>query len=246
MRTNYVRKNLLSTAARSFALVVFAATIALSVPAQDGRPGINIEAIARSGEKAGDFVPKGWKIEEKISGDLNDDGTDDHVLKLIEDVASTPDDPANRSRALVILFASSDGKLMRAAATDKLLQCTSCGGAFYGIADASANVKIVKGVLIVDQDRGSRWVTETTYRFRYDEQPSMFILIGFDYTSRDRVNGDVSSETTNYLTGKRITTTGKGKKTTSKTTVVQKMRYSLEEVDAEKFDEESTKRLGIN
>lgn len=235
-------KNVLSTVALAF---IFLTALQLSASAQDERPGIKIDAIAKAGDKVGDFVPKGWKIEENVSGDLNGDGIADHALKLIEDIKSTPDEPADRNRALVLVFANNDGKLTRAAVSDKLLQCTSCGGAFYGVMDAPANVKIEKGVLIVDQDRGSREVTETTYRFRYDEQPSMFILIGFDYTSRDRANGEVSSESTNYLTGKRITTTGKGKKTTTKTTTVQKMRYSLEEVDADKFDEEATNRLGL-
>ncbi|HQZ95241.1 MAG TPA: hypothetical protein PLP21_02930 [Pyrinomonadaceae bacterium] len=235
-------KNVLSTVALAF---IFLTALQLSASAQDERPGIKIDAIAKAGDKVGDFVPKGWKIEENVSGDLNGDGIADHALKLIEDIKSTPDEPADRNRALVLVFANNDGKLTRAAVSDKLLQCTSCGGAFYGVVDAPANVKIEKGVLIVDQDRGSREVTETTYRFRYDEQPSMFILIGFDYTSRDRANGEVSSESTNYLTGKRITTTGKGKKTTTKTTTVQKMRYSLEEVDADKFDEEATNRLGL-
>lgn len=234
--------NVLSTVALAF---IFLTALQLSASAQDERPGIKIDAIAKAGDKVGDFVPKGWKIEENVSGDLNGDGIADHALKLIEDIKSTPDEPADRNRALVLVFANNDGKLTRAAVSDKLLQCTSCGGAFYGVVDAPANVKIEKGVLIVDQDRGSREVTETTYRFRYDEQPSMFILIGFDYTSRDRANGEVSSESTNYLTGKRITTTGKGKKTTTKTTTVQKMRYSLEEVDADKFDEEATNRLGL-
>lgn len=239
-----VRK-LLKAAGLAFAAAVLLSTLQSPVAAQDERPRINIDAIANEGQKAGDFIPKGWKLEEKVSGDLNDDGVTDHALKLVEDKPSTEDAPADRNRALVIVFADKDGNLKRAAVSDKLLQCTSCGGAFYGVSDAPANVKIEKGVLIIDQDRGSRWVTETTYRFRYDEQPSMFILIGFDYTSRDRTNGDVASESTNYLTGKRITTTGKGKKTASKTTVVKKMRYSLEEVDADKFDEEATNRLGL-
>lgn len=109
--------------------------------------------------------------------------------------------------------------------------------------NAPANVSIEKGVLIVQQDHGSRWVTDTTYRFRYDEQPGKFILIGFDYSSRDRNTDASASESTNYITGKRITSTGEGK---DKTTVVEKMRYSIEEVDAEKFDEEATKRLGLD
>ena len=238
-------KQILTAAALTCGLSFGLFTVTLTVAAQDERPRIDLDAIARSGNKPGDFVPKGWKIEEQVSGDLNDDGIADHALKLVENIPSTEDNPADRNRALVIVFADKEGKLTRAAASDKLLQCTSCGGAFYGVMDAPANVKIEKGVLVIDQDRGSREVVETTYRFRSDEQPSMFILIGFDYNCRDRATGEIWSESTNYLTGKRITTTGKSKRTTTKTTVVKKMRYSMEEVDADKFDEEATNRLGL-
>jgi hypothetical protein len=239
-------KKTLITLAFVFAAAVTLASIPSSAAAQDEGTRIDPATVARSGAKPGDFVPRGWKLEEQITGDLNGDGVDDHVLKLIESKPSTEDNPVDRNRALVVLLADGEGKLRNTAVADRLLQCTSCGGAFYGVSDAPANVKIEKGVIIVEQDHGSRWVTETTYRFRYDEQPGKFILIGFDYTSRDRANGEVSSESTNYLTGKRITTTGKGKKTTTKTSVVEKMRYSIEEVDADQFDADATKRLGLD
>jgi len=74
----------------------------------------------------------------------------------------------------------------------------------------------------------------------------MFILIGFDYAGRDRGVGDVTTESTNYLTGKRITTVSKGKRETTKTTIVKKMRYSIEEVSAENFEAEATTRLGLD
>ncbi len=214
--------------------------------AQDAPVTFDRESIPATASKVENFVPKGWTIEEQIKGDVSADGVSDVLLKLIEDKPKKEDEFVDRNRVLVIAVADGKGGFRNAAVADKLLQCTSCGGAFYGVADAPANVSIEKGVIVVKQDRGSRWVTETTYRFRYDEQPSMFILIGFDYASRDRANGDVSSESTNYLTGKRITTIGKGKKNSTKTTQVTKMRYSIEEVDAEKFDEEATKRLGLD
>lgn len=228
----------------AFAMV--ALLTATASRAQDAPASFDRESIPATGAKVGDFVPKGWKIEGQIKGDVNADGVSDVLIKLIEDKPKKEDELVDRSRVLVVVVADGKGGWRNAAVADKLLQCTSCGGAFYGVADAPANVSIEKGVIVVNQDRGSRWVTETTYRFRYDEQPSMFILIGFDYARRDRAVGDVSTESTNYLTVKRITTTGKGKKTTSKTTVVQKMRYSIEEVDADKFDEEATKRLGLD
>lgn len=241
-------------AAIAFAVFAFLITFPTSSFAQADTAGqdeaatIDPSLVAESGNKVGDFVPKGWKIEEDVKGDLNGDGIADHCIKLVEDKPATnKDDTMNdRSRALVVVFGRQDGGLVKAAVAGKLLQCTGCGGAFYGVSDAPANVKIEKEVIVVEQDSGSRWVTDTTYRFRYDEQPGMFILIGYDYSSRDRAAGGSSSESTNYLTGKRITTVEKGKKSTTKTTTVAKDRMSIEEVDSEKMDAEATHRLGLD
>ncbi len=74
----------------------------------------------------------------------------------------------------------------------------------------------------------------------------MLILIGFDYSSRDRAVGGSSSESTTNLTGERVTSTSKGKKTTTKTTQVTRMRLGIEQVDYEKFESEATQRLGLD
>ena len=233
------------------AVIAIFAVMPTAVNAQDqmneDNPVIDRSAIPDSGDSVNDFVPKGWKLEADVKGDLNGDGIADHALKLVEDRPAESDGTMpDRSRALVLVFADKSGTLTKAAVTDKLLQCTACGGAFYGVSDAPAEVTIEKGVLVVNQDHGSRWVTDVTFRFRYDEQPNMFILIGFDYASRARGAGDVSTESTNYLTGKRITTVGKGKRETTKTTIVKKMRYSIEEVSAENMEAEATTRLGLD
>jgi hypothetical protein len=231
----------------TFGLVLFTllSVFTPAILAQDDVKRIDESAVPDTGSKAEDFVPQGWKIENKVTGDLNDDGTADHAITMIEDKPKVDSEgiSVDRSRGLVIVFGQTDGKLSKAAVADRLLQCPNCGGAFYGAGNAPAEVSIVKGVLIVQQDRGSRWITDTTYRFRYDEQPSMFILIGFDYSSRDRGTGESVSESTNYLTGKRITTPAKGP---AKTTTVEKKRYSIGEVDYEQFDSEATSRLGLD
>ena len=243
---NQMFRSLIPGAFACAAFIVFVAAPSFAQDTEEARATIDESAVPDSGNSVNDFVPKGWKIEEEIKGDLNQDGVVDHALKLIEDKPAPNEDGfSDLSRALVIVFGGKGG-LKKAAVAGKILQCTGCGGAFYGVVPAPANVTIKKGVLTVSNDHGSRWVTEVTYKFRYDEQPGMFILIGFDYVSRDRAEGSVTTESTNYLTGKRITTSGKGKKTTTKNSVVAKEKFEIGSVDTEEFEAKATSRLGLD
>lgn len=228
----------------TFALIAALYSCAL---AQDEKVRIDKSRIPAVGTDVKDFVPPGWKIEEQITGDLNGDSQPDYALKLVEDKpAKDKDDVATeRQRALVILLRNKDGKLARAAVTDTLLQCTSCGGAFYGVVEAPANVKIEKGVIIVEQDHGSREIGDETFRFRYEPETGKFALIGFDYAYHDRLTAEVMTESINYLTGVRETFRGKGRKETKSRSNISRQKIYLEEVDNEKFEEEATKRLGV-
>ncbi len=206
--------------------------------AQDERTTLRKSLIPATGSDPRDFIPAGWKLEEQLSSDLNGDGTADYLLKLIENKpAKNPDEMNDRARALIVLLHGFDGKLSPAAIADKLLQCTGCGGAFYGVVDAPANVKIENNVIVVEQDHGSREVSDTRYRFRYDPASQRFILIGFDYAERDRANGKDTSESTNYLTGVR--------KTNGRASTVPKTKIFMDDVDYEKFEEGAVKRLGL-
>jgi len=207
--------------------------------AQDDRTTIKKSLIPAAGSDTRNFIPAGWKLEEQLSSDLDGDGTADYVLKLIENKpAKAADDTMNdRARALIVLLQGADGKLSRAAIADKLLQCTGCGGAFYGVVDAPANVKIENNVIVVEQDHGSREVSDVTFRFRYDSASQRFMLIGFDYAERDRATATSASESTNYLTGVR--------KTNGKTSTVPKTKVFMDDVDYEKFEEGAVKRLGL-
>lgn len=233
----------LFASAVAFAVMSLVALTPLSSTAQDPATPFDTESIPKTGTSPKSFVPKGWVIEEDVNGDINADGISDHLLKLIEDKPKKEDEIVDRNRVLVLIVADSAGNLRNAAVTDKLLQCTGCGGAFYGVVDAPAEVTIEKGVIVISQDHGSRWVSEISFRFRYDEQPQMFILIGFDYSTRDRAQGSYVSESINYLTGKRIATNAKGRKVT---TTVAKKRLSIEEVDSEEFETAAAKRLGVD
>jgi hypothetical protein len=218
--------------------------LASSSLAQGGAPAFDKSKLPEAGQSAADFVPPGWVLEEQVAGDLNGDAVLDLALKLVQEkpAGAKEDEIIERQRALVVLFKGGDGRLRRAAVADKVLQCTSCGGAFYGVVEAPAEVKIERGVIVVSQDFGSREVTEHTYRFRYEPAAARFVLIGFDSTTRDRLTATVTQESTNYLTGRKVTTTTTPPKTPrgrdavkTTTQTVARKRTPMEEVDRESF-----------
>jgi hypothetical protein len=224
-----------------FVTLIFAAAVAVAPAAfaQDEAPGIDASKIPATGAAAADFAPTGWEVEDTATGDLNGDGKADLAIKLIEpkSALAAPDSHQDRSRALVVALAGADGKYARTGVATKVLQCTACGGAFYGVMDAPANVSIAKGVVIVEQDHGSRNVTETTYRFRYDAATKRFILIGFDMSDRDRAAGGATSTSTNFLTGVKITTTmpAKGRTKTARSKVSTAKQF-MEDVSQDQLE----------
>src|SRR5262245_50311118 len=96
--------------------------------AQDDRRLIDKNRIPAEAETIAAFVPRGWKIEEQVAGDLNGDSAPDYLLKLVEDKPAKDEEgvATERQRALVIVLQKQGGKLSRAAVADKLLQCTRC------------------------------------------------------------------------------------------------------------------------
>jgi len=216
--------------------------------AQDEAATIDKARVPAQADKLAQFAPAGWKIEQQVTGDLNGDSLPDFAVKLVEDKPekNTEGDPNERGRALVIALATKNGKLERAGVADKLLQCTRCGGAFYGVVESPANITIDKGVVVVEQDHGSREVTDTTYRFRYDAAKDKFVLIGFDLSNVDRLEAATATESTNYLTGFRVTTRSKGNRDTKMRTVVPKKTIYLDDASAGDLEGAALKRLHLD
>jgi hypothetical protein len=211
--------------------------------AQGGRARLDASRMPSEAGAAREFVPRGWVVEEEVSGDLNGDSAADIVLKLVQAPrAAGGDESGERHRALVVLLRGADGRLRRAAVADRLLQCTSCGGAFYGAAEASAGVSVERGVLVVRQDHGSRNVVEQTFRFRYDPATKTFPLIGYDEQDNDRATGALVEESTNFLTGVRVVKRSQYDprldrhvvKSTARTRVARSV-ITIEQVDYEKY-----------
>ena len=211
--------------------------------AQDAvRVVLNEKLVPQVGVKVSDFVPKGWKIEQELRGHLNVDSLEDVVLQLIEDKPeeTSKGEYQDRYRALVILLLSPDGKYHRPAVAGKLIQCTGCGGVLGG-GGVGADLKIIKGVLLVSQFSGSRWATDQLQRFRYDKQSGRFLLIGEDIKEWDRGTGNSVVTSINYLTGQQVIEKKQYNQKLDKDVIlgkqsksIDKKQIPIEDVDCEK------------
>ncbi|HEX8119169.1 MAG TPA: hypothetical protein VF521_17965 [Pyrinomonadaceae bacterium] len=225
---------------------ILSATLLLSFGAarQDETPrSIDPNLVPVEGRAAGDFVPKGWKLETDkpvVTGDLNRDGAPDAVLRLVEDMPVEGADGTlnTRYRALVVLLARPGGGYTRAAVAPKLLGCSLCYGVLGDPEGGNIQIEIKDGVLDVGQLSGSREATDLTLRFRQDPATGRFRLIGEERSDYDRAAGGGTGTSTNYLTGVRVaktTTVRRGRETTtSRRTRVPRTRLFIEDVDYEK------------
>ncbi len=170
-----------------------------------------------SGNTEESFVPGGWKLEGKATGDLNGDALPDSALQVVLEDPVDVDD-----RKLIILFRNRSGGFTKAVEAENILICTVCGGAKGGPAD----LEIKDGVLLISQMSGSRAFTTFLHRFRYEQSSGRFMLIGEDLTEHDGMGASVSTST-NYLNGKQIITKTRYDEQTEKEVVVSSQRKNV-------------------
>lgn len=202
-----------TTAARlaAITLIVISMIVATRAEAQDEEkpPDIKLPSTAVSPDK---FVPRGWRVEAEtddvLTGDLNADGRPDQVLRLVQDLPLETSDgtPRTRFRALVVLLGKPEGGYAVAAATTKLLLCSTCAGVRGDPAGGgNIQIRIERGVIVIEQQSGSRSSYNHTTRFRFDRETNRFLLIGEDFDNNDTATGNRTEESNNYLTGVRLT-----------------------------------------
>lgn len=164
------------------------------------------------------WVPKGWRLDRAVTGDLDKDGVADVVLVLQEDDQhkrvrneglGAPELDLN-PRRLVVLLKSPDG-LRKVAETSRLLPPENDAEAPC-LADPleEGGVRVERGLLFIDIHHwlscGSWSVSHSTFTFRLEK--GRFRLIGLDGYEYMRNSGERSETSTNFLTGKKKVTTG--------------------------------------
>lgn len=180
-------------------------------------PDVRFPTLPATASSAAGFVPEGWALETEIKGDLDKDGSDDVVLVLRDR------DPANvlkpqwaeagetvdtNPRILAAALATKDGfhlildnhtLIPRVTSSFESDPLSEVGG--VSIDRGSLKVAIYYFPTAGGSDAGF-----CTFRFRYDGQD--FRLIGFDNDNTNRISGETSIVSVNYLTGKATVETG--------------------------------------
>lgn len=192
--------------------------------------------VVAAGPPASAFVPADFRIEQRIDADIAGDTRRDAVLVLVRRApAGAPpasdDGPPELARRLVVLRARADGGFTRIGEGRRILLCTRCGGAFFGARRTPVTVKVVRRVIIVEQQFGSRELV--SQRFRLRPEGARTRLIGTDITRADRLTGISREVSTNLLTGDRIVTVERPDgTTTTRRSKVRVTRTLLESVDS--------------
>ena len=179
--------------------------------------GFSYPVIARQGRNVNDFVPPGWRILDKVSGDLNHDNTNDAAVILqYKDTLTVKDtsfdgDTTEQSnhmiyrqpRILLILLKDAKSQAFYLIAQSNTFIILNDNKDY--MEDPYQEMSIKKGVLQISfglsYSAGSWDVTNTAYKFRYRQ--NSLTLIGADYFSVSRATSDYDNYSYNFLTGKR-------------------------------------------
>jgi len=178
--------------------------------------------IKLNGQNINNFIPAGWTILDSIYGDLNKDGAKDAavILQLKDNVPlvnSLEDTVLTQPRILVILFKNSvDNSFTLIEQSNSFIIKHDNPNMDEPFQELAINDGVLEIKFHLFYNMGSWYVTNTIYKFRY--QQGQFALIGVDNSSFHRATHDFKNYSYNFLTKKRALTKGNDNKGTKKTT----------------------------
>lgn len=165
--------------------------------------------IRNDASRVADFVPKGWSVLSKASGDLNGDKISDEALVIRGNIAKfkqkntglgTHDYDTN-PRLLIVLLKNANGPGYRLADQTKNI----VAGADFPTMDEPFEKIAIKNSLLEIYvqsfyNAGSWSASNTVYKFQYGNGP--FILIGAEHDEVQRNTGEETTCSYNFLSGK--------------------------------------------
>ncbi len=161
------------------------------------------------------FVPEGWKLYDKVDGDLNADGLDDTVLVIQRNdpafVISNPGglgmDSFDRNPRMVLVIFQSEAGQYRLVARNALIipdhSVPTISDPYEGMAVRDGKFHLH---LTFFASAGAWTMFNRLFQFRWNGEE--MALIGFDLNEVHRASGRMKQTSVNYLTGRRQDTVG--------------------------------------
>lgn len=192
------------------------ACLLLMVPIAHGTtpdkiPDVSYPALPVHGKTIVHFVPKGWKLEEQVQGDLDGNGSTDIMLMLHDNDphnvvahSDTNESPLNTNpRMLVVLFKAANGDFTRVLANHTLIprrENPVMSDPINGV--TGGNITIAGGVLQVSlgwfPSAGGWEMGYRTLSFRW--RKGHFLLTRLDSSTINRRSGKTIDKSYNYRT----------------------------------------------
>ena len=197
-------------------ILVWAPLLLLAVqsPGDTRVPPVTYPSIAREARNSAEFIPVGWALLARATGDLNGDKLSDiaQVLRMTDPRNLVPSDwdPARRYDSnpylLMVAFAHADGGFRLVTENHRLIPRLEN----QNQDEPFDEISIVNGTLRVKMhlfmSAGGWRMGGSAYTFRW--QDGGFKLIGFDRDSVMRNSGETEEVSINYLTGHKELKTG--------------------------------------
>lgn len=184
-------------------IFLFFATSGNAIQAQN----YQYPVLKKTGANAEAFLPQGWHVRTKTTGDLNKDGLADLAVlieadSLVKSLKEWEND--QQPRILFAAFRQPDGQYSLAVQSNESILLANEGGVFGDPFDA---LEINRGSIVVRFYGGSsdRW--SYVYRWRYQNKD--WFLIGATYTESSTHHGNFKVHDFNLLTGGAERTVGK-------------------------------------
>ncbi|HTA61315.1 MAG TPA: hypothetical protein VK835_02620 [Bacteroidia bacterium] len=117
-----------------------------------------------------DFVLKGYSILDKAQGDLNQDGYQDYIVILRNNLDTSFGDTA---RPLLIIHGQQNGTYNLVEQNSNVVLCKTCGGAF---GDPYSAITIKNNYFSVEFYGGSNWRWSRVITFKYNLLTKSYIL----------------------------------------------------------------------
>lgn len=176
-------------------------------------PGI--PTLAARAASAASFAPMGWRVEQQVSGDISGDGVADlaFVLRKTDPamiVRREGYEPENiNPRLLAVALGSTDGFVL--SAQDHALIPSRDADTLNMNDPFDGGLSIADGALTVEVNLFMSMGGGSTgpFQFRFRHQDGAVRLIGYDNTIVERMSGEMTTVSVNFLTGRRTDTKGR-------------------------------------